>query len=376
MLLDSLLDLLKKQYTNKLPFVVYKKPNTTEIKAILQHDNLKYVSQNFKDVGFLFSPFNTDADSIIMPLSKSKIHAVQATQVIEEDTVAMIPHDALSTNLKQKEDHINLVKEGINAINDNKFEKVVLSRKEVCKFKNDDLFISFINLVKSYPLSFVYLWYHPKVGLWLGATPETLLKIEGNQFSIMSLAGTQEYNGTLNVIWQQKELQEQQFVTDFILDHIKNDVDKITLSDVETVKSGNLLHLRTVIKGLFKTTNPDFEKLIYNLHPTPAVCGLPKIAARDFINKHEHYNREFYTGFLGELNFETQVKPRTGHRNIENRAYTIKRKSTQLYVNLRCMQIKGDKALVYVGGGITKTSNPESEWEETVAKSKVIKKVL
>ena len=62
--------------------------------------------------------------------------------------------------------------------------------------------------------------------------------------------------------------------------------------------------------------------------------------------------------------------------DLENRAYTMTKKSTQLYVNLRCMQIKEQNAIVYVGGGITESSNPESEWRETVSKSQTIKKVL
>jgi len=112
------------------------------------------------------------------------------------------------------------------------------------------------------------------------------------------------------------------------------------------------------------------------LHPTPAVCGLPKESAKQFILEHEDYNREFYTGFLGELNCETTIAPRSGRRNIENRAYAVSRTSTQLYVNLRCMQLKNQQAIIYVGGGITEGSNAESEWEETVSKSLVIKSIL
>ena len=112
------------------------------------------------------------------------------------------------------------------------------------------------------------------------------------------------------------------------------------------------------------------------MHPTPAVCGLPKEAAKAFILENENYNREFYTGFLGELNFEAQLKPRSGKRNIENRAYAITKTSTQLYVNLRCMQLDGNNASIYVGGGITESSDAESEWHETVSKSLVIKSIL
>jgi isochorismate synthase len=40
------------------------------------------------------------------------------------------------------------------------------------------------------------------------------------------------------------------------------------------------------------------------------------------------------------------------------------------------MQIENEQAYVYVGGGITETSQPEREWEETVSKSKVVKKAI
>jgi isochorismate synthase len=40
------------------------------------------------------------------------------------------------------------------------------------------------------------------------------------------------------------------------------------------------------------------------------------------------------------------------------------------------MQISNNNALIYIGGGITKDSNPEAEWQETVTKAEVMKKVL
>ena len=281
-----------------------------------------------------------------------------------------------SQNNSDKEIHINLVKKGVEAIKDNRFKKVVLSRSETVSLSDNNPFSIFKNLLKNYASAFVYCWYHPKIGLWLGATPETLVKIEGQRFSIMALAGTQNYKGSLDVKWHDKELQEQQYVTDFILDSIESTIDNIQISPVETVKAGNLLHLKTRIWGMLKPNAISLKDLLYCLHPTPAVCGLPKLEAKAFILEHEHYNRAFYTGFLGELNLDVISAPRSGKRNIENRAYASVKNSTQLYVNLRCMQLKANNAIIYVGGGITKSSNPESEWEETVSKSLVIKKVL
>ena len=80
-----------------------------------------------------------------------------------------------------------------------------------------------------------------------------------------------------------------------------------------------------------------------------------------FILENENYNREYYTGFLGELNKKSIKK---------------KKLKSDLYVNLRCMQIKNQQAFIYMGCGITKDSNPEKEWEESVNKSMTMKKIL
>ena len=41
-------------------------------------------------------------------------------------------------------------------------------------------------------------------------------------------------------------------------------------------------------------------------------------------------------------------------------------------MNIRCMQIFSNEAVIYVGGGITSKSNLEKEWKETELKSQVI----
>ncbi len=222
----------------------------------------------------------------------------------------------------------------------------------------------------------MYCWYHPNVGLWLGATPETLLEVEQNRFSSMALAGTQEYLGTLNVVWDDKEKEEQQLVTDYVIDNLKSHLSNLECSEVKTVKAGQVLHLKTDISGLLKESSKNLQKLIFTMHPTPAICGLPKVDAMQFILDNEHYNREFYTGFLGELNKETKMQPRSGRLNTANKANGFNKRSSHLFVNLRCMQLQESKAILYIGGGITKDSNPENEWLETVKKAETIKSVL
>jgi isochorismate synthase len=215
------------------------------------------------------------------------------------------------------------------------------------------------------------------VGLWLGATPETLVNIDGQRLTTMSLAGTQKFNGTLDVNWTPKELNEQQLVTDFILKQLESSNLKSQTINLkpETIKAGNLVHLKTSVSATFNS-KINFKQLLTNLHPTPAVCGLPKDAAKQFILKNENYNREFYTGFLGEINIKMSTTRNNNSRNVENNAYATVKTVSNLFVNLRCMQISNQEAIIYVGGGITKDSNAEAEWEETVQKALVMKKVL
>ena len=368
---DMFFETVQRQYTNQLPFVVYRMPNSEEIKALLQTNNQVYYVEDYKEAGFVFAPFDNSKKSVLIPFEQSDNMRNSYTR-----TGLPFNDHAVFANAHNKQNHINLIEKGIQAIANQTFKKVVLSRNELVPLSKFSVVETFKKLLASYPMAFVYCWYHPKIGLWLGATPETLMKIEGHHFSMMSLAGTQEYNGNIDVDWEDKEKEEQQIVTDFIVNSLKPFVKDINTSKVETVKAGNLLHLKTIITAKLNQERLNLKNLINALHPTPAVCGFPKDTAKAFILENEGYHREFYTGYLGELNLESTRSPRASQHNIENRAYAITKKTTQLYVNLRCMQIKEHNALIYIGGGITKTSNAEKEWEETVSKSKVIKSIL
>ena len=206
----------------------------------------------------------------------------------------------------------------------------------------------------------VYVWYHPKIGLWMGATPEILLELKNSDFKTMSLAGTQRFEEGKEVVWESKELEEQEIVTQFIKHQLNEISTDLKIDATETFKAGSLLHLRTKVEGKLNPKS-SLKKLIEGLHPTPAVCGFPRDTAKAFILKNENYNREFYTGFLGEINL--------GYEDTND-------KKSHLFVNLRCMQIDNNTASIYVGGGITKDSIAKKEWQETVNKTATMKAVL
>ena len=186
------------------------------------------------------------------------------------------------------------------------------------------------------------------------------MKTNGNALQTVALAGTQLVTNSKTIIWQDKEKIEQQLVTDFIVENLKDLVKEITISSPYSVKAGNLWHIKTDISATLQS-NKKLKKIINVLHPTSAVCGLPKQAAKDFILKNEGYNREYYSGFLGELNIDF---------------VTFRTLQTDLFVNLRCMKVTQNKVALFIGCGITKDSNPEDEYWETVNKSMTMKRCI
>ncbi|WP_350288720.1 isochorismate synthase [uncultured Croceitalea sp.] len=329
------------------PFVIYQKPNTAKVNGIFpKTSNLIYTS-NFSESGFVFSPFNT-SDKTILFSNENRIEASYAG----DDTKIRVSSDSIKIG---REPYLELINKAIKRIGDRELKKVVVSRKITTQTQKN-AFELFEQLLNVYPNAFKYLWFHPKVGMWLGATPETLLKVNKNSLTTTSLAGTLPAIDDDPPNWSTKEVEEQQLVTDYILTALSDTLINIEATVASSIKAGNLWHLKSIIRG---DLNPEtsLDEIIKVLQPTPAVCGVPKMAAKEFLIKNEGYDREFYTGFLGELNFDAS---RTAH----------------LYVNLRCMKLNGENATIFIGGGITKESNAESEWNETQYKSKTMLSLL
>ena len=349
--MNIIINKIEENFKGNKPFVAYRKPNSLTISGFFMKDDALDFTTEFTETGFVFAPFNSEEKAILFPVENA---AFINEDILNEEIFSFNNIFEDASNL-DKEKHIHLVEKTLDEINNNELKKVVVSRKEEVLLSEFDVLITFKKLLKTYANAFVYVWFHPKVGLWFGATPETLLTISDHNFTTMSLAGTQVYVDSDAVVWKSKELEEQQLVTDFIENQLLPISSNLKIDKTETVKAGNLLHLRSRVEGDLNK-NSNLKELIQKLHPTPAVCGLPREQAKRFINENENYKRTFYTGFLGELNLEN--------------------KNSSLFVNLRCMNIEEKTASIYVGGGITKESNAKKEWEETIAKSKTMKKVL
>ncbi len=233
----------------------------------------------------------------------------------------------------------------IRALKKNELDKLVLSRRT--QYSRPDTFspaLTFMKAARRYIRSYVYLCHTPHTGTWLGSTPEIILSGHGQDWHTVALAGTQPLlNDELPQVWDEKNRKEQHLVAGYI----RSQLATLGITTAEegpyTVRAAELAHL----KSDFRFQLPDTGHLgdvLKLLHPTPAVCGLPKEKAYRFILENEGYNRRYYSGFVGMLDAHGQ---------------------TNLYVNLRCMEISGDYLSLYAGGGLLASSTLEEEWEET-----------
>ena len=229
-------------------------------------------------------------------------------------------------------------------------KKLVLSRsKTIGREETFSAGRSFYRAAEKYTRSFVFLFHTPQSGTWLGSTPEILLAGTGSEWQTVALAGTR-FPNTGNISWDDKNLREQHLVTSYLLKQLTTFRVAAEINGPYTIKAGKLAHLRTDF-SFSLPVNPRIGTLLKTLHPTPAVSGLPKEEAFRFINEQEGYDRRYYTGFLGMLDPLAE---------------------TNLYVNLRCMEIGKSSLTLYAGSGLLPSSTCRDEWKETEQKLKTM----
>ena len=331
-LIENVIDYLLKQ---QFSFVAFQFPFENEFQILVQ--DIFNEESSFRIESF---------DSLDKTIINGKIYSLnELDQILHLQNQQPISVKLYKESFYMSQaDYERYVQNIVQNIKDGAFSKCVAARKiKLEKPANFNIGTSFTNLLSTYSGAFRYLA-NSVYGLWMGATPELLLQQDNQQFSTVALAGTK----TSNRAWTAKEKDEQEIVTQYILNTLKsNGVKDINRSETYTFKAGHLQHLKTDI-------NFKFEKLLVEkLHPTPAVCGLPLENAKNFILKSEQNNRSLYSGFLG-----------------------LEDNNAKYFVNLRCLQIFDSHIDIHVGAGITLNSIPTEEWLETEAKSKVMKKIL
>ncbi|MBL0743742.1 chorismate-binding protein [Chryseolinea lacunae] len=382
--IDLLSYLIQHAVDNQFSVAVWRLPNNNTRHIILsrQHEKLKTdITLEELPTGFIFAPFDTASERIylkadfsfsftddglnepVTPLEITSSAWLQAKRDEIKKRKAGYYHIQRTSGDTQKDAYLNVVALGIAETEKETFQKVVPSRSKAVTLPPDfDIVNAFMKLCAGNPNALISFVSTPETGSWLGATPEMLVNVEGHTiFKTVALAGTQPYREGMNlksVAWTQKDIEEQALVERYIISCFK----RIRLREYDehgpkTVVAGNLLHLKSEFTVDMQAT--DFLQLgttmLQLLHPTSAVCGMPLNAALDFLRKHEGYDRQFYAGFLGPVNFKNNI---------------------HIFVNLRCAQLLESQAVLYAGAGVTIDSVPEQEWEETEIKMNTLLNVI
>ena len=370
-------------------FALWRKPNSSQLAYIQDFSQSpRRVSLQLEDLpaGFIVHPFADQEDKKAFFIQGDRYEKLSLDNSLNQEDLpewiqasryslptpelkkqiaahlSKLPQQANAAAGQEKAHFLNLVAKGIQAIEAGTLEKIVAARTKMIPLPTEfDLGKTLAKLLSSYPHSFVNFFHLPGIGTWMGASPEVLIETKGDYFYTMSLAGTQPAQGDnplKSAAWTQKEIEEQALVSRYIVDCFKT----IRLREYEehgpkTVLAGNLLHLRSDFRVNTQTTG--FSNLgsvmLGLLHPTSAVCGMPRKEALNFLKTEEGWDRNFYAGFLGPVGIEQE---------------------TSIYVNLRTASLGKEHALLYAGAGVTEDSVPEKEWEETELKCQIIGKFI
>ncbi len=354
---NTLIQIQKLLLDKNTPFVSYRLPGEEEIITQIQYKSLPveidFTAFDYSQSGFILSPFSVSDNSkswFLKPDVVIKDNSIPENLAKEiTDNSEFISKNTANLNLQttSENEFCNYVNAAIEDIKAGKFRKVVLSK--VRKQENPTDFSGaafFHTLCKKYPHAMVYLLQMPGAGCWMGATPEPLIQVNGAQVRTISLAGTliATDKAVEAYIWSQKEIEEQGIVTDYIEKSLRESgFANITKKGPANHQAANLIHLKTEFSfDTGKETRTG--EILKMLHPTPSVGGLPKAEAHSFISTHEKHDRTYYTGFLGPVNVGAK---------------------TDIFVNLRCLQLFGNEFVLYSGAGITASSVAQSEWIET-----------
>ncbi len=198
---------------------------------------------------------------------------------------------------------------------------------------------------------------------WLGATPETLLRVSAGTLHADALAGTaprarhaaDDARIEAALLTDDKVLREQRAVTEALASRLREL--GLTPEYPETPRILRLEHARHLLTPVRAALPAGLGALRVAgaLHPTPAVAGTPRAAALGALAETEGFDREHFAGCSG---------------------WVDARGDAFLMVNLRCARVRGNRATLYAGAGVVAGSVPEAEAAETTLKMRTAAEAL
>lgn len=352
---------IERSISSGKPFAVWRMPGEDHPRLILQEEGsvVSFVPGQQElplNSGYIVLPFYPAADSPGYMIAQDLLLEEDRPEWIPSDSPPSKPGSPSPEPSDDRAGYLEKLRTLIERIRSGEeLEKVVLSRVlDIEREGTESIGELFERLLEAYPNAYVHLFHLPGHGIWIGATPETLIDLNAEEGMIEALAGTRPKGGGQE--WTEKEEREQGVVAEHIERVLQEEgVPILRRTGPETVAAGRVEHLSTRYFFSSEVAATRISPLLRELHPTPAVCGLPRDRALRTIRKLEAHQRSFYAGAVGPWKLG-------GERS--------------LFVNLRCLRVLGDRYQLYVGGGINAASVPEDEWEETEWKGGTLRRAL
>nr|WP_106780570.1 isochorismate synthase [Lysinibacillus timonensis] len=294
-------------------------------------------------------------------LRKERDRLIHAAQVKELKTYAK---PIMSSFVERNKDqYLQSIEKVAGLIRNKEAEKVVIARSLSIEFQEDVTSPQVLShVMDEQPESYLFGLEREQL-LFFGASPERLVKVQGGHAYSACVAGSIKRGKTAdedNMLGQSllqdaKNLGEHQYVVEMIKNTFsKNCINFKVPKLPRLLKIRDIQHLYTPVEGQL-LPEATILQLVKDLHPTPALGGVPRNEALAIIRREETMNRGLYAAPLGWVDAEG------------NGEFAVAIRSAALFNN---------KAILYAGGGIVAESEPISEYEETLVKFRPMLRVL
>ncbi|WP_432848066.1 isochorismate synthase [Amycolatopsis sp. CA-161197] len=304
-------------------------------------------------------PGTTTPGHLVLPRT---VHRAQAEG--EGSAVAAsedLPAPAVTREVPSEEGHKANVRAAVAALRDRGLRKAVLARALELEFAAPVPVEKIVrNLARGNPRHFTYAAELPGGRTLVGATPELLLSRAGDSVYTTPHAGSMprsadpvadRANGEA-LLASEKDQEEHAVVIDYVVEALRPFCRKLDVPPApELVSTPAIWHLRTAITGELVDRSVTALDLAAALHPTPAICGTPTAAARDLVQGLEPFDRGYYAGTVGWVDAAGDG---------------------EWAVAIRCAEVADTSMRLYAGGGIVPASDPQAEFDETIAKFRTL----
>ncbi len=201
--------------------------------------------------------------------------------------------------------------------------------------------------------------------LVVGASPEVMVRKEGNKVELRPIAGTRPRGAT-----PEEDLRlEQELLADpkeraehvMLVDLGRNDLGRVCktgtvkVSELMTVERySHVMHIVSNVQGEIAGDRDAFD-LVRATFPAGTLSGAPKVRAMEIIDELEPCRREIYGGAVGYFSFSGNM---------------------DLAIAIRTLVIKDGRIHLQAGAGIVADSDPATEYQETVNKAMAVVKAI